>query len=222
MHSNLASNAPAVFAIQSRNGFVHFEPGKLYWQPVTDASEGEDFLNALDGAVTPPRGRLFSRGKDLARMSRRDLLCHLAHTAFLTPSGDLISNLSVMENLLVTTSPGGELNTGDLVQKLGEETTGKLFENTKTREPFLLSLPYQLSPLDRARAGILRALLRMPPWVVRTEEPPGLDPAARKEYLRLLSYLRSRIPHAPWLFVCVPSELPESWTDFETLECLWS
>lgn len=222
MHSNLASNAQAVFAVQSRKGLVHFEPGKLYWQPVADASEGEGFMDTLDGAVTPPRGRLFSRGRDLARLSRRDLLFHLAHTAFLTPSGDLISNLSVMENLLVTTSPGGELNTGELEQRLGEEITGELFEHTENPEPFLLSLPYQLSPLDRARAGILRALLRMPPWVVRTEEPPGLDPSARHEYLRLLSHLRSRIPHAPWLFVCVPSELPESWGDFETLECLWS
>lgn len=217
MHMENGKNPSPVFAVESVNGRFALQPGGVYWWPVDSAQEGERVLEQIDGAVTPAPGRLFYRGRDLAAFSRKKWLSYLARTAFLTPSGDLIGNLPVQENLLVSTFPDGKTARRELLERIDTEAARGLCGDPPSRESFLRSLPYRLQLVDRARAAVLRAVLRGAEWIVRTDEPPGLEPESREEYHRLLTHLKQRLPSSPWLFICDRSELPEAFAPFTTL-----
>jgi ABC-type transporter Mla maintaining outer membrane lipid asymmetry ATPase subunit MlaF len=206
----------SIFSIQGAE-LAELRAGDIFWWPVASAREGEFALAEMDGASPPEPGRFFYRGRDIARFSRREWLAYLARTAFLTPSGDLIGNLSVLDNLLVTTLPHVRGASRELMRRIEREVSGEFFVDVPDAERFFSSLPYQLTIVERARAAVLRAALRGAEWIVRTDEPPGLEPCEREEYHALLGSLRARLPDAPWLFICGRSELPDAFQPVKTI-----
>jgi ABC-type transporter Mla maintaining outer membrane lipid asymmetry ATPase subunit MlaF len=207
----------SIFSIQGKELF-ELRAGQIFWWPVASAQQGELALAEIDGALPPKPGRFFYHGRDLARFSRREWLAYLSKTAFLTPSGDLIGNLSVLENLLVSTLPHAQGARRELMRRIEQELDGEFLVNVPDVDRFFSSLPYQLSLVERARAAILRAALRCAEWIVRTDEPPGLEPCEREEYHNLLESLRTRLPDAPWLFICGRSELPDTFQPVKTID----
>jgi putative ABC transport system ATP-binding protein len=140
-------------------------------------------LNLIGGVDTPSSGEIVVDGRQLSRMSRRELALYRLETiGFVFQNYHLLPNLSVIENVSVPLLLKGisvraaTRRAADCLECVGLERRAG-------------HLPEQLSGGERQRAAIARALSADPSLLLADEPTGSLDSVAGNMILELLDQL---------------------------------
>ncbi|MCY4222413.1 MAG: dipeptide ABC transporter ATP-binding protein [Thiotrichales bacterium] len=140
--------------------------------------------------VQPTGGRVHFNGRELTRLTRRDMrpMRQRLQCVFQDPASSLNPRLTVATTL---TEPMATHGLGENPEDRLETAAQTLAEVQLTRE-HLWRYPHELSGGQRQRIGIARALCLRPDFVVCDEVTSALDVSVQAEVLRLLLDLRRR------------------------------
>jgi putative ABC transport system ATP-binding protein len=143
------------------------------------------FLNLLGCLDRPSKGSYFLGGDDVARMND-DQLSHIraSRIGFVFQSYNLISQLTVLENIEVPLYYQGRLTSAD--RKRCRELAELVGLGSRLRHR-----PSQLSGGQQQRAAIARSLVNDPYFILADEPTGNLDSVTTKEILDLLARLNA-------------------------------
>jgi putative ABC transport system ATP-binding protein len=143
------------------------------------------FLNLLGCLDRPSKGSYFLGGDDVARMND-DQLSHIraSRIGFVFQSYNLISQLTVLENIEVPLYYQGRLTSAD--RKRCHELAGLVGLGDRLKHR-----PSQLSGGQQQRAAIARSLVNDPYFILADEPTGNLDSVTTKEILDLLAKLNA-------------------------------
>ena len=138
-------------------------------------------LNVLSGIDNPTSGKVFYKSKEIEKLNSKELtLYRKSNLGFIFQSYNLISNLTVLENIEL----GKELSDNPLDMKEIVNLVG-LKDHAK-------KYPYQLSGGQMQRVAIARAIVKNPN-VLFCDEPTGaLDEKTGKIVLSLLQDINKK------------------------------
>jgi lipoprotein-releasing system ATP-binding protein len=132
-------------------------------------------LHILGGLDKPDKGRVSFRGKDLARLSSREINYFRNKTVgFVFQFYHLLDELNVLENVVLPVMAGlsviGWLRCRGQARKYGNELLESLGLSQRSRHK-----PFQLSGGERQRVAIARALVNRPSLILADEPTGNLD-----------------------------------------------
>ncbi len=141
-------------------------------------------LKLILGLIRPDSGQILIEGRDITRMTERELVDIRAAIGMVFQEGALFDSLSVRENVGYRLMEEGQLSEAEIeaevLQLLGfvglEEAIDKM--------------PAELSGGMKRRVGIARALVGTPKIVLYDEPTAGLDPITKRAIVELMIKLR--------------------------------
>ncbi len=142
-------------------------------------------LNLISGIDLPTSGQISIDGTELTELSETDrTLFRRQHIGFVFQSFNLISTLTVAENVLLPLELAGA--TSDDASRRAEEILGRVGLADRTD-----SFPDRLSGGEQQRVAVARALAHDPLFVLADEPTGNLDYATGQQVLALLNELVS-------------------------------
>jgi phospholipid/cholesterol/gamma-HCH transport system ATP-binding protein len=146
-------------------------------------------LKSITGLVMPDQGEVIFDGKDLARLSERDLMFERRRFGFLFQSAALFDSMTVGQNV------GFPLreNTEAAPEEIDEIVLARLAE-VGLPEAVIHKKPAELSGGMRKRVGLARALAMSPELMLYDEPTTGLDPIMSDVINELILRTRERYP----------------------------
>lgn len=141
-------------------------------------------LKLILGLIRPDSGQILFDGRDITRMTERELVVIRRDIGMVFQEGALFDSLTVRENVGYRLSEEGVMDDPEIdaavLQLLGfvglEEAIDKM--------------PADLSGGMKRRVGIARALVGTPKVVLYDEPTAGLDPITKKVIVELMIKLR--------------------------------
>ena len=141
-------------------------------------------LKLILGLIRPDSGKILIDGRDITRMSERDLVSIRRDIGMVFQEGALFDSMSVRENVGYRLSEEGKMDEDEIeaavLRHLGfvglEEAIDKM--------------PSELSGGMKRRVGIARALVGAPKVVLYYEPTAGLDPITKRTIVELMIKLR--------------------------------
>jgi phospholipid/cholesterol/gamma-HCH transport system ATP-binding protein len=141
-------------------------------------------LRHMIGLLRPVAGNILLGGKDIVRMSKKELYRIRTRQGVLFQSGGLLNSMTLADNVALPLREHTELeeSTIQIMTRMKLELVGLLgFENF---------LPSQISGGMKKRAGLARAMA-MDPEILYFDEPTaGLDPVTSAEMDQLILKLK--------------------------------
>lgn len=177
---------------------VELEPGGLALLDGPSGAGKSTLLNIVAGLILPDSGSVTVVGTTLSKLSeaRRDSF-RAAHIGYIFQSFNLLSPLSVIENLTVPLRLAGMKDpTLDARARATLERLGLAAHIGKR--------PYELSVGQRQRVAVARALLMRPALLLADEPTASLDAASAREVRSALLEL-----HAAGTLLLVATHDPE-------------
>ncbi len=142
-------------------------------------------LHLLGGLDSPNQGEVWLAGKNLARLSRRDLarvrnrqVGFIFQAYYLLPELDALENVCLPARMARVPAPDAEARGRALLARVG------LAERIEHK-------PYELSGGEQQRVAIARALINEPALILADEPTGNLDSHAGEEIIQLLCALRA-------------------------------
>ncbi len=164
-------------------------------------------LRLIGGQLTPDSGKVYVRGKDVSRLTRKELFDMRRDLGMLFQSGALFTDLSVFENVAFPLRTHTDLSDDmirDLVliklQAVGLRGAGTLFPN-------------ELSGGMQRRVALARALALDPSLIMYDEPFAGLDPIAKGVIVDLIRRV-AEVYHTTSLIVSHDIEETASIADY--------
>ena len=145
-------------------------------------------LRTIVGLNRPAAGRIEVLGRDVARMSAREMMALQQRWGVLFQNGALFSGLTVAENVAVPVKEHRRL-----APELVAEITALKIALVGLPADAGAKYPAQLSGGMRKRAALARALALDPDILFLDEPTAGLDPIAAAGFDALISSLRSSL-----------------------------
>jgi lipoprotein-releasing system ATP-binding protein len=142
-------------------------------------------LHLLGGLDTPTAGEVHLRGRNLAKLSSRDLarlrneeVGFIFQAYYLLPELDALENVCLPARMARTSAAIAEARGRELLERVG------LKERMEHK-------PYELSGGEQQRVAIARALINEPDLVLADEPTGNLDSHTGQEIIELLLALRT-------------------------------
>jgi ABC-type lipoprotein export system ATPase subunit len=142
-------------------------------------------LNLLGGLDSPNQGQIRLAGRDLAKLSRRELsrlrnqeVGFIFQAYYLLPELDALENVCLPARMARTPARRAEARGRDLLERVG------LKERLEHK-------PYELSGGEQQRVAIARALINEPDLILADEPTGNLDSHTGEEIIELLCALRT-------------------------------
>jgi phospholipid/cholesterol/gamma-HCH transport system ATP-binding protein len=129
-------------------------------------------LKTIIGLIKPDQGTVIVDGKDVCRLSRKELSDLRSHTGYVFQNGALFHSMTVFENVRLGITDQDKYQDLDYVRERIAECIRLVNLPADTVEKY----PAQLSGGMRKRVGIARAIAGSPKYLLYDEPTSGLDP----------------------------------------------
>ena len=127
-------------------------------------------LRLLIGLLSPDRGRVLYRGRDLADMGEADLDAMRLRMAMLFQSGALFDSMTVGENVAYPLRARGQRDEALIASLVSTKLAQVGLPGTESK------MPSELSGGMRKRAALARSIVSSPEVIFYDEPTTGLDP----------------------------------------------
>jgi phospholipid/cholesterol/gamma-HCH transport system ATP-binding protein len=144
-------------------------------------------LRLLNGLKRPDSGRVFVKGRDISKLSERELIPIRQSIGFSFQFAALFDSLTIGENVALPLREHTKLSAAEIDERVSEslETVG--LANVENR------FPSELSGGMVKRAGFARAVITNPQCVLYDEPTTGLDPIITHILTNTIKKLRDRL-----------------------------
>jgi phospholipid/cholesterol/gamma-HCH transport system ATP-binding protein len=129
-------------------------------------------LKTIIGLIKPDQGTVIVDGKDVCRLSRKELSDLRSHIGYVFQNGALFDSMTVFENVRLGITDQDKYQDLDYVRERIAECIRLVNLPADTVEKY----PAQLSGGMRKRVGIARAIAGSPKYLLYDEPTSGLDP----------------------------------------------
>ena len=154
------------------------------------------------GLSSPENGKVSLFGQILTQLTQRDLVALRRRVGLLQPTGGLISNLKVEENLLLPLEFHGKmLNNGEL-----EERKTRILERLEY-DGNLMDPPALLTLYGKRRIGMARAMLSDPELMIYNGGLTGLSDHEREVIIANSVAFHGELPGRTSLFITANPEM---------------
>ncbi len=130
-------------------------------------------LKNMIGLITPTTGRVLFNGKDLAKLSDKDLAATRAHYGFVFQMAALFDSMTIAENVAF---PLKQHRKGMKRSEMAKRVRNLLIEVGLNPNVVWNKTPAEISGGMRKRVGFARALAMEPEIMLYDEPTTGLDP----------------------------------------------
>jgi phospholipid/cholesterol/gamma-HCH transport system ATP-binding protein len=144
-------------------------------------------LKILVSLLEPDNGRIWVCGKDVARLSRRELEGLRSRIGFVFQGGALFDSMTVYDNVAFALREKTSLSEKEIRRKVTAEL--ELVGLRDAEHKF----PAELSGGMNKRVALARALVRDPEIVLFDEPTTGLDPVVSQAMLDLFDAVHQRL-----------------------------
>lgn len=144
-------------------------------------------LRHVIGILKPDRGQVLVDGVDVPKLSRKDLQELRRRMGYLFQNGALINWLTVGQNVALPLEEHSRLGKDEIRGRVEEVLRLVGLDHAKDQYPPSISGGMKL------RAGLARALVTQPEYVLYDEPNAGLDPIISRQIHRLIAEVRDRL-----------------------------
>jgi phospholipid/cholesterol/gamma-HCH transport system ATP-binding protein len=144
-------------------------------------------LRHVIGILRPDAGSVRVDGQDVGAMDRAQLMALRKRMGYLFQNGALINWLTVLENVSLPLKEHSRLSRGDVNDRAMDVLRMVGLEHAAEQYPPSISGGMKL------RAGLARALVTQPEYVLYDEPNAGLDPIISHQIHELIVEVRDRI-----------------------------
>lgn len=144
-------------------------------------------LKTLVGLMRPTRGEVMFDGKNLAKLSEREISKERQRLGFLFQGAALFDSMSVGKNIAFPLRQHGRMSEPDIRARVFD-----LLGEVGLPESVVAKKPAELSGGQRKRVGLARALAGNPELIVYDEPTTGLDPIMSDVINQLILRTRER------------------------------
>jgi len=139
------------------------------------------------GLMRPDSGRVLVEGKDLSTIAPEDLTELRRRMGYLFQNGALINWLTVAQNVALPLQEHSRLSRPEIGDRVHEVLRMVGLDHAAEQYPSSISGGMKL------RAGLARALVTQPEYVLYDEPNAGLDPIISKQIHELIAEVRDRL-----------------------------
>ena len=144
-------------------------------------------LRHIIGILAPDSGSVLVDGQEVAAMDRHQLMALRRRMGYLFQNGALINWLSVAENVALPLQEHSRLGRAEVHERVHEALRTVGLEHAAEQHPPSISGGMKL------RAGLARALVTQPEYVLYDEPNAGLDPIISQQIHELIAEVRDRL-----------------------------
>ena len=144
-------------------------------------------IKHIVGLLEPDQGTVWVDGKEVPRLSRRELYELRSHIGYVFQFAALFDSFSIGENVAMGLRKQGQLNAKEIDTRVNEAL--ELVDLPNVAERF----PAELSGGMRKRVGIARAIALRPKYMLYDEPTTGLDPVTAATIDELMIRMRDKL-----------------------------
>lgn len=173
---------------QILNGLTLLVPKGMNYVLMGPSGSGKSVtLKHVIGILKPDAGSVLVDGQEVPEMDRDMLMTLRRRMGYLFQNGALINWLSVAENVALPLQEHGSLRRDDVRDRVLEALRMVGLEQAAAQ------MPADISGGMKLRAGLARALVTKPEYVLYDEPNAGLDPIISQQIHELIIEVRDRL-----------------------------
>ena len=164
---------------------IHIEEGDFVFLVGPSGAGKSTFIKLISKEIDPDSGSIFVNGKDLGKMSNRDIAMHRRGIGMVFQDFKLLDTKTVYENVAFamevvhSTKRSIRRRVPDMLSIMGIESKAKSF-------------PAELSAGEQQRVAIARAIINSPKILIADEPTGNLDPDTAWEIMQLIDQINRR------------------------------
>ena len=164
---------------------IHINEGDFVFLVGPSGAGKSTFIKLISKEIDPDSGTIFVNGKDLGKMSNRDIAFHRRGIGMVFQDFKLLENKTVYENVAFamevvhSTKRSIRRRVPEMLSVMGIEGKAKSF-------------PAELSAGEQQRVAIARAIINSPKILIADEPTGNLDPDTAWEIMQLIDQINRR------------------------------
>lgn len=160
-------------------------------------------IKHIVGLLVPDEGTVYVDGREVPKLSRRELYELRSHIGYVFQFSALFDSLTVGENVAMGLRKQGHLNEAQIQERVHEALD--LVDLPEAAE----MLPSDLSGGMRKRVGIARAIALRPKYLLYDEPTTGLDPVTAAVIDELMTRMQRQLGVTS---IVITHDLRTAWT----------